>query len=63
MTIDIDREQFHQMMRRLDGNPHREALPDTMLASIRDVARKLSNATAAQVGGKVTILIEGANEG
>lgn len=60
-TFEIDREQFHQMMRRLKGGPHEEAPGAQMRTAMTEDARRMAYATAAQTGGKVKIIIEGAN--
>jgi len=56
----VDREMFHQMMRRLsyDGPP-REEITESMRHRIGDLARRLADATAAKVGGNVSIAIDG----
>jgi hypothetical protein len=51
----VDRELFHQMMRRLARSTPPEEIPDSMRLEIRDVAARLMNATAAKVGGTISI--------
>lgn len=62
-SIQVDREQMHQAMRKLGALGHREPQSDSMNIAIKEMATRIANATASQTGGKVTILFEGANEG
>lgn len=57
MEIEIDREVFHQMMRRLSGVGKSEELGNVMLDSIRETAFKLSNESAGQTDKKVTVVL------
>lgn len=57
MEFQIDREIFHQMMRRIHGVGGREGLSDAMLITMRETALKLSQESAAQNGAPITVTL------
>lgn len=60
MQIQIKRETFHKMMRMIDRDHGlaNEVIRAAEREEMQRAARQLSNATAAQVGGMVTISLD-----
>lgn len=57
MTEKINRELFHQMMRRLAGVGTREFIPTEMNLRLKDAATKLAHLSAEQTGVDVEIAL------
>ena len=58
-VIEVDRELFHQMMRKLSPHHLSEHLPEGQFQEMRRIAAKIADATAIQNDGTVKIVVEG----